>query len=74
MMKVQEVAKRLNCSVSTVYELVEAGKLAAYRIGLRRGSIRVTEEQIEAYLASCQSTPLEPKPSSPRIKLKHLRV
>ena len=45
MLKVNEVAERLRVSSSTVYNLVEEGRIACYRIGKGRGSIRFSEEQ-----------------------------
>jgi excisionase family DNA binding protein len=48
LMKVAAVARRLNVSVSTVYSLVEAGKLEHFRCP----GVRVSEEQLAAYLAS----------------------
>ena len=74
MMKVADIAKRLNCAPSTVYELVESGQLPAYRIGLRRGGIRVTEEQLQEYLQACESRAAAAQPRPPRTRLKHLKL
>lgn len=57
MLTVPEVAERLRVAVSTVYALVESGKLQAFRIGPHDGAIRVSEEQLEAYLNACRSLP-----------------
>ena len=57
MMTVPEVAERLRVAVSTVYALVESGKLQAFRIGPHDGAIRVSEEQFQAYLEACRSLP-----------------
>jgi excisionase family DNA binding protein len=57
MMTVPEVAERLRVAVSTVYALVNAGKLAAFHIGANDGAIRVSEEQLQAYLDACCSLP-----------------
>lgn len=57
MLTVPEVAERLRVAVSTVYALVEAGKLGAFRIGPNDGAIRVSEQQLEAYLNACRSFP-----------------
>ena len=57
MLTVPEVAERLRVAVSTVYALVESGKLGAFRIGPNDGAIRVSEEQLEAYLEACRSLP-----------------
>lgn len=47
MLKVAQVADRLNISVSLAYNLIQTGELGHHRI---RGVIRVSEEQIEHYL------------------------
>ena len=57
MMTIREVAGKLRCSLSTVYELVEGGSLEAFRIGPNRGTIRVTEEQLKTYLDASRSLP-----------------
>lgn len=57
MLTVPEVAERLRVAVSTVYALVESGKLGAFRIGPNDGAIRVSEQQLEAYLNACRSLP-----------------
>ncbi len=76
MFKVPEVAKQLNCSISTVYGLVDAGKLVAYRIGVGRGALRITESDLLAFLESCRTKKAErtPKPSRPRPHLEHIRL
>ena len=75
MFKVPDVAKRLNCSISTVYGLVDAGKIAAYRIGIGRGALRIAEQDLEAFLESCRTQKAERvvhKPSRPRLR--HIRL
>lgn len=57
MLTVPEVAERLRVAVSTVYALVESGKLGAFRIGPNDGAIRVSEEQLQVYLDACRSLP-----------------
>lgn len=57
MMTVPEVTKRLRVAVSTVYALVETGRLGAFRIGPNEGAIRVSEEQLRVYLDACRSIP-----------------
>src|SRR5438477_274590 len=46
MLKVSQVANRLNCSVSTVYTLIDTGQLGHHRCP----GVRVSEEQLAAYL------------------------
>ena len=71
MFRVSEVSQRLRISNSKVYELVESGALPHYRIG---GAIRVSEEQLSAYLEKCkrEDAPRERKPR--RRGLKFMRV
>jgi len=47
---VAEVADRWKCSPALVYALVGQGKLQCYRLGLGRGTIRFTEDQLRQYL------------------------
>ncbi|WP_145383197.1 helix-turn-helix domain-containing protein [Botrimarina mediterranea] len=70
------VAERLRVSRTTVYQLVESGKLAAHRVGGGRGAIRVSEEQLAEYLhASCsQANASQPAPKPPTRRLRHLRL
>lgn len=73
-MRVREVAERLEVSAATVYALVASGRLRCCRVGMGRGCIRVSAEQLAEYLAGA-----EPKASMPPApvrhpKLKHLHV
>jgi excisionase family DNA binding protein len=78
MLSVSEVAKRLGVSTALVYQLVAQGRLACYRIGLRRGAIRFSESDVEAYLDSCRIESAERMPQSrssvraPTLKHLHL--
>lgn len=65
MLTVPEIAERLRVAVSTVYALVELGKLQAFRIGPNDGAIRVSEEQLETYLNTCRSLPHSEPADSP---------
>ena len=48
MLRVKEVAKRLNCSIATVYSLLDRGKLEHHRCP----GVRVSEAQLTKYLES----------------------
>jgi excisionase family DNA binding protein len=50
LMTVGEVAERLRCSRSTVYNLAASGVLRCFRIGAGRGAIRFSEEQVVDFL------------------------
>jgi excisionase family DNA binding protein len=73
MLKVSQVADRLNCSVSTVYSLLESGRLGHHRCP----GVRVSEEQLTAYLEETKREG-EPVPRQrrigPRPRLKHITL
>lgn len=75
-MTVRDVAERLEISVSLVYRLIEIGKLRCTRHGLKRGVIRVSDEQLADYLATAERGPRQapPEPAPRRLRLKHLRL
>lgn len=70
MMKVSQVAERLNCSVGTVYQLVESKRLPHFRCP----GIRVSEEQLTEYLESCRNEAAQrfARPL-PRVQSEHMR-
>ncbi|MCA9073686.1 MAG: helix-turn-helix domain-containing protein [Planctomycetaceae bacterium] len=74
-MSVRDVATRLNVSPSCVYQLIESGQLRHHRIGVGRGTIRISEEGLNEYLQQCEAG-VEERPSrrSPRKPLRHLKV
>lgn len=76
LLTVRDVAKYLNVSPSCVYQLIETGKLPHHRIGTGRGAIRVRQDDLDTYLASCRMEQIQPdKPRrAARQKLKHLKV
>ena len=53
MLKASQVAERLNCSISTVYSLVESGKLGHHRCP----GIRISEDQLVAFLEGTKKEP-----------------
>lgn len=72
MLKVGEVAKRLNLSISKTYELIERGELGHYRLGR---TIRVSELQIATYLETTKREPIANRAATgSRPRLKHLSV
>ena len=72
MLKVRQVASRLNVSPSKVYELIETGKLGHYRMD---GAIRVSEDQVREYLESTRREPAaRESKTGPRPPLKHIRL
>ncbi len=73
LMTVAMVAKRLHHSASTVYGLIESGKLAHYRCP----GIRISEAQLKAFLEGAYG-PVQPpqtKAAKPaRSKLRHISL
>lgn len=77
MMKVEDVAGRLNVSDSFVYDAIADGRLKHHRLGRGRGGIRVSEEQLAAYLRDTErggkSEEPAPKPVTPP-RFQHLKL
>ena len=74
LLKVSEVAKRLNLSASKVYQLIEQNRLPHYRLD---GAIRVSEEQLAGYLDRAKQERADARPRESRAarpRLKHLRL
>jgi excisionase family DNA binding protein len=74
---VHEVADRLRVSHSSVYLLVESGRMAHHRIGARRGAIRISEDDLAAYLAENRQGQRSESPPAPPISLptlKHIKL
>lgn len=56
LMYIHAAAQRLQCSTRHIYQLVQDGKLAAHRLGEKRG-LRVTRQSVVDYVASNQVDP-----------------
>ena len=75
MLTVQDVAQQLQVSPQCVYALIEAGRLATHRIGVGRGTIRVSQEDLSAYLATTREQKGEARRKRmSRPKLKHISL
>ena len=73
MLTVSQVAEKLNVSESNVYALIAAGHLACHRIGVGRGTIRISTEDLDAYLASCRECQSQQQQQPvPRPRLRHI--
>ncbi len=72
LLRVSEVAKRLNCSPSTVYSLLDTGQLGHHRCP----GIRVSEKQLAGYLEQTKKgcVPRPQKIRKTRPKLKHITL
>ena len=66
LLKVREVTKRLSCSLSTAYALIESGQLTKICVGADGKGIRVAEDELEAFIRRRTS---EPKQEEPEVKL-----
>ena len=75
MLRLAEVAKRLNCSLSNIYNLVDSGRLPVIATGAGGRGLRVTEEDLQAFIENGRhGRRPEPWPAkSKAVKLKHLR-
>ena len=74
MYRVKRVAELLSLSQSKIYELVESGDLPHHKIG---GAIRVSEEQLAAFLEKTKREREEPIPAKrkpPRPQLRHVTL
>ncbi len=76
MMTVQQVAAHLNVAPSTVYGLLANGRLQCHRIGLGRGTIRVSEDELARFLTGTISSSSEPEivRSECQHSLKHIKM
>lgn len=76
LLTVKEVAERLKVSASCIYQLVESGRLAHHRIGIGRGAIRFSENDLDEFLKKSREQARQSKSSSakPHAKLKHLKL
>ena len=52
LLKVTEVARRLNCSRAHVYTLIERREIPALRLGSETGPLRVPADELERWLYS----------------------
>lgn len=77
LLKVSEVARRLNCSPSLVYDHIASGRMRCHRIGKGHGGVRISEEQLAEFLKGTESSGLlsiPQNPPKPGLKLKHLKL
>jgi excisionase family DNA binding protein len=66
LLTVQQAAQRLHVSPSTVYELCGSRRIAHVRVGLARGTIRIDEAELEAFIRKATVQPAEPAAPQPR--------
>jgi excisionase family DNA binding protein len=68
---VKQVAAQLACSEATVYGLCNGHLMGHLRLGIGRGTIRISEEDLAAFMASRQVRPCPPVNAA---GLKHIKV
>jgi excisionase family DNA binding protein len=66
---VKDVAERLKCGKSTVYDLIKSEALAVTKIGAFGGGVRVMGSDIEAFLGSRKTGGPKPKMAFTRLGL-----
>jgi excisionase family DNA binding protein len=75
LLTIGEVASCLNVSRGCVYALVKAGRLPSYRVGIGRGAIRVSEEDLFSFLGRSRKQDVGHLiQSGSRPRLKHLSL
>lgn len=71
LLRPNDVAKLLNCSLSQVYNLKDKGELRWLRVG---GMVRFRPEDVEEFIDTCVvQVSVEPR-KAPRVNLKHIRI
>lgn len=75
MLKLSEVATRLNTSLSNVYALKDAGKLPVVAAGAGGKGFRVSEADLNAFVEASRKgrQPLFWPETTRPVKLKHLK-
>jgi excisionase family DNA binding protein len=68
---VKDVANRLAVSKASIYQLVQRNHLEHVRIGTGRGTIRIKEESLDAYLKRDVSGETKHKSHTP-VAFKHV--
>lgn len=53
--RVADIAAQLGVGRDTVYRAIRAGRLVALRIGHGRGTLRITPQDRDAFLAACRA-------------------
>jgi len=76
LLKIEQVAKRLNVAPNTVRNAIESGHLLAYLLpGKGRGTYRIPESSVERYLSEHVFRPADPPKPTQSVRgrpFKHL--
>lgn len=75
-MRVKEAAAKINASRSFVYAAINSGRLRCHRMGAGQGGIRISDEQLHAFLQATETNGESvPRKSAPRpLRLRHLEA
>lgn len=57
MLKVADVARRLNAGPATVYDLIATGQLKAITVGRARGTFRIRPEDLDEFMRKAEYVP-----------------
>ncbi len=79
MLTVKQVAAQLNIAPQSVYQLIQTGKIPVHRFGNGRGTIRISQGDLDQYIESCrQVASAQDVPKVTRTTrqppLKHIRL
>ncbi len=76
LLTVGQVSDRLGVSRTVVYSALLSGALCGYRVGRsgKRGSWRVSEADLDAWVRGMRAGPEPPPKPPPPTPLKHVRV
>lgn len=71
---IKEFAELVGISLSSAYQAVHSGELSTYRLGARKGAIRIARNDVQAYLDHRRVETTRSQPKSPPRALKHLKI
>src|SRR5262245_27133831 len=71
LLTIKQAAERLNVCPATVYDLCAQRKLAHHRVGVGRGTIRIDEADLAAFMENCKVSEQSPRNAA---GLKHIKA
>ena len=71
LLTVKQASERLNCSKTLVYALCGQGVLKHIRLGLGRGTIRIEEDDLFAFIEVNKTTSSTPPATLPLSNIKY---
>lgn len=76
LLTIREFAKLLGLSLASAYAIIKSDGVPTYRVGARRGAIRVRGSDVTAYIEAGRDQ-INSKPKavqSSTVKLRHIRL